>query len=289
MVSFIKRHGWLALLISVTLLSYCGNKEQKSVVESAAPVARLTIAKGDVKIVEGENVQNASAGLILKAGQTIRTGADSMAEIFVKDQGIVRLSDNTEFGLTRVDASGTEMNQKSGTSTVFLKRLKQDSDFSISTPTSVAAVRGTSFMVNVKSKSESVFALYDGAIEVKNDKGQSVVMDGKGELSVTDKSDITKQAIKPLSKESLANLKKMAVFQKSEVQEYNSFIDNLQDTEAMKMTREEGDVNERVDNIQNRPSSQDTTRKASSTDENMVRRNTEKDPLKIQPTKSYNK
>lgn len=287
MMDFMLKKSWMALAISLTLLAYCGNKEQKAVVESSAPVARLTITKGDVTVVEGETVRTAAAGQVLTAGQLIRTGAGAMAELFVKDQGIVRLSANTEFALKRMDAEGVELDQKSGRSTVFLKRLKQDTEFTITTPTSVAAVRGTSFMVDVKSNTESVIALYDGAIEVKNGRGQSVVLDGRGELSVTDKRDISKESIRPLSRESLEHLKEMAVFQKTQIEEYNSFIEDLKETDAIKMTREEGDVKEQVANIKDRPSSQDNTGRASTADENMIRRNTEKDPLKIQPQKTF--
>jgi len=287
MINFTIKKGWATALVAIALLAYCGQKEQTSVVQDAVPVARLTITKGDVKIVEGESVTAVTSGQVLKAGQLIRTGADSMAELFVKDQGIIRLSSNTEFGVKRVDASGSEFEQPVGQATVFLKRLKQDSEFSINTPTSVAAVRGTSFMVDVKSKTESMFALYDGAIEVKNQKGQSVVLDGQGELSVTQKGNISKEAIRPLSKESLDHLRKMAIFQKSTIEEYNSFVDDLKDTEAMKLTRESGDVAEEIVKVQNRPSSQDNTGKATTADENMIKRNTEKDPLKIQPEKSF--
>jgi hypothetical protein len=287
MKASMKRKGWLALSMGLAFLASCGNKEQKPVVEASVPIARLTIAKGEVNIVEGESVKAAVAGQILTAGQMIRTGSDAMAEVFLKDQGIVRLSENTEFALKRVDASGVELDQSSGKATVFLKRLKQDTEFTITTPTSVAAVRGTSFLVDVKSKTESNIALFDGAVEVKSKRGQSVVMDQKGELSVTDKSNISKEAIRPLSKESLDHLKKMAVFQKTQIEEYNSFIDDLKETTAIKMTREEGDVKEQVAAIKDRPSSQDNTGKASTTDENLIRRNTEKDPLKIQPQKSF--
>jgi hypothetical protein len=287
MLSCTIKKGWVAALISLALLSYCGTRDESAVKESSTPVARLTITRGDVAIVEGEAVKAASAGQILSAGQMIRTGSGAMAEIFVKDQGIVRLSENTEFGLKRADANGTELDQKKGTAVVFLKRLNQNSEFSISTPTSVAAVRGTSFIVDVKSKTESSYSLFDGAIEVSNAKGQSVVLDGSGELSVTDKSDISKDAIRPLSKDSLSRLKKMAVFQKTQIEEYNSFIDELKQTETMRLTSEEGDVNDRMTNMNDRPSAQDNTGKASTADENMIRRNTEKDPLKIQPQKTF--
>ncbi len=287
MLSYNQHRTWPLLLVAALFLASCGNKEQKVVDAGSASVARLTITKGDVKVVEGEMVRPASSGQLLKAGQIIRTGAESMAEIFVKDQGIVRLSENTEFGLNRVDANGVELDQKSGTSMVFLKRLKQDSEFTIHTPTSVAAVRGTSFMVDVKSEKESTFALYDGAIEVKNQRGQSVVLEGKGEVSVKAKGNLTEEAIRPLSKESLEQLKRMAVFQKTQITEYNSFIDDLKETEALKMTREEGDVSEQLEGMQSRPTSQVRTGQASSADENMIRRNTEKDPLKIQPQKTF--
>ncbi|MBW7857179.1 MAG: FecR domain-containing protein [Leptonema sp. (in: Bacteria)] len=287
MIDLTIRKSWLVMLISLVFVSYCGSKDEKTAQERPTPVARVAIVKGDVSIVDGQMVTPATNGLILNAGHIIRTGASSMAEIFVKDQGVVRLNENTEFGLTRIDANGTHVDQTKGTAAFFLKRLKQDSEFIVNTPTSVAAVRGTSFIVDVKGKSEASYVLFDGAIEVSNQKGESIILDQKGELSVTEKTKMSKEAIRPLSKESLTQLRKMAVFQKSEIEEYNSFIDDLQDTETLRMTREEGDINERLAEIKDRPSAQDNTRKATTADENTIRRNTEKDPLKIQPQKSF--
>lgn len=275
------------MLLSLVFVSYCGSKDEKTAQEKPTPIARLAIVKGDVSIVEGQVVTPATGGLVLNAGNIVRTGANSMAEIFVKDQGVVRLSENTEFGLSRIDANGTHVDQTKGTAAFFLKRLQQDSEFVVNTPTSVAAVRGTSFIVDVKGANEASYALFDGAIEVSNQKGESVVLDQKGELSVTEKTKMSKQAIRPLSKESLTQLRKMAVFQKSEIEEYNSFIDDLQDTETLRMTREEGDINERLAEIKNKPTAQENTRKATTADENAIRRNTEKDPLKIQPEKDF--
>lgn len=287
-----KKIGMLFLLISggVTMFGACSKTDTVQKASDSAPMARLTLTKGEVLIVDGESTRPAGAGQALKAGQALRTGIDSMAEVFVKDQGIVRLSENAEFSIKKVDATGAEFDQTKGTAAVFLKKIKQDSDFKISTPTSVAAVRGTSFIVEVKGKKEAKYALFDGAIEVTNKKGDSVVMDKKGELSVTDKSEVSKQAIKPLSKESLAALRKMAVFQKTQIEEYNSFIDELKGSETLRSVSEEGDASERVKEVTSkRPSGQDSTGKANAADENLIRKNTDKDPLKIQPEKSFKK
>lgn len=287
-----KKIGMLFLLISggVTMFGACSKTDTVQKASDSAPMARLTLTKGEVLIVDGESTRPAGAGQALKAGQALRTGIDSMAEVFVKDQGIVRLSENAEFSIKKVDATGAEFDQTKGTAAVFLKKIKQDSDFKISTPTSVAAVRGTSFIVEVKGKKEAKYALFDGAIEVTNKKGDSVVMDKKGELSVTDKSEVSKQAIKPLSKESLAALRKMAVFQKTQIEEYNSFIDELKGSETLRSVSEEGDASERVKEVTSkRPSGQDSTGRANAADENLIRKNTDKDPLKIQPEKSFKK
>lgn len=287
-----KKIGMLLLLISggVMMFGACSKTDTVQKASDSAPMARLTLTKGEVLIVDGESTRPAGAGQALKAGQALRTGIDSMAEVFVKDQGIVRLSENAEFSIKKVDATGAEFDQTKGTAAVFLKKIKQDSDFKISTPTSVAAVRGTSFIVEVKGKKEAKYALFDGAIEVTNKKGDSVVMDKKGELSVTDKSEVSKQAIKPLSKESLAALRKMAVFQKTQIEEYNSFIDELKGSETLRSVSEEGDASERVKEVTSkRPSGQDSTGRANAADENLIRKNTDKDPLKIQPEKSFKK
>lgn len=287
-----KKIGMLFLLISGGAMMFGACKKTDTVQKASdnAPMARLTLTKGEVLIVDGESTRPAGAGQAVRAGQTLRTGIDSMAELFVKDQGIVRLSENAEFSIKKVDGTGAEFDQTKGTAAVFLKKIKQDSDFKISTPTSVAAVRGTSFIVEVKGKKEAKYALFDGAIEVTNKKGDSVVMDKKGELSVTDRSEVSKQAIKPLSKESLAALRKMAVFQKTQIEEYNSFIDELKGSETLRSVSEEGDALERVKEVTSkRPSGQDSTGKANAADENLIRKNTDKDPLKIQPEKSFKK
>lgn len=283
------RQVLILILIAVfsLVMSQCKKSDQVQKTGDANPVARLTLTKGEVIIVEGGSTHPASAGQTIMAGQTVRTGTDSMAELFVRDQGIVRISENAEFGVKRMDASGAEFDQTKGSTAVFLKKMRQDTDFKISTPTSVAAVRGTSFIIDVKSKNEANYALFDGAIELTNKKGQQIVLDRKGEITLTEKGDISKEAIRPLSKESLQKLKKMAVFQRTQIEEYNSFVDELKNTETVRSISEAGSVGEEIRQMDKRPSAQDSTGKASTADENLIKRNTQKDPLKIQPQKTF--
>ncbi|HNJ04490.1 MAG TPA: hypothetical protein PLB73_09580, partial [Leptospiraceae bacterium] len=126
-----------------------------------------------------------------------------------------------------------------------------------------------------------------GAVAVKNDKGKEVVLSEPGELSIRSGQDISDKAVRPLSKESLAALKKLAVFQRNTIMEYNSLLDEIKSSDAIKGVEINGSTDDKIAQLKDetaRPEKGERVRRA---DENTIKRDTKKDPLKIEPNKTF--
>ncbi|MBI3396439.1 MAG: FecR domain-containing protein, partial [Spirochaetia bacterium] len=196
--------------------------------------ARLTMINGSVHVLNNGTERAINLGDYLLPGDTLKTEKTATAEIFVKGQGLMKVSENSEIQMGAILAQGqTSVEVRAGSAAMFLKKQDRQGEFTVKSPTAVAGVRGTSFLVTVDDKSTTRFALVEGAIELKNAKG-SMIMDKAGEVTVTNDTDLAKIAVRPLSPAALESLKKLAVFQRSNLMEYNSLVDDLKQNEAVK-------------------------------------------------------
>ena len=121
------------------------------------------VVKGDIKV---KNLKNETAavkvGSKIMPGETVMSGADSRAKIVMSDRNVFNVSPSTQFQIT-----GYENDAKTGNKNVELNLIdgkvrsnveqKYDGDkskFQIKTPTAVAGVRGTQFVVSFDSASK---------------------------------------------------------------------------------------------------------------------------------------
>ena len=130
------------------------------------------------------------AGTILSDGDKIRTGTSGyIAIIFIDDKSILKLKGNTEAVITgqRTAASiSKKINIDSGTLRATIK--KQNTEFVIQTPTSVASVKGTDFwLLTDPDKGDQVIGL-EGIVGLKNiETGQDIdVTQGMSGISTPD-------------------------------------------------------------------------------------------------------
>jgi len=112
-------------------------------------IAVVTKVKGLVEIMPTGKTEfyDLKAGRILSSGDKIRTGKSGFtAIIFIDDKSTLKLKGNSEAVITgqRTAASiSKKINMDIGTVRATIK--KQNTDFVIQTPTSVASVKGTDF------------------------------------------------------------------------------------------------------------------------------------------------
>ena len=155
-------------------------------------IAVATKIKGGVErmIVGEKTFSRLKPGTILSDGDKIRSGRDGFAAlIFIDDKSTLKIKENSEVVVTgkRTAASiSKKINMDGGT--IRATVVKQNTDFVIQTPTSVASVKGTDFwMLSDPSLGDQVIGL-EGVISLINSEtGQEVdVTSGTTGLSTLD-------------------------------------------------------------------------------------------------------
>ena len=160
----------------------------------ASKIAVATKVNGDVEImpVDTKDYSKLKPGTVLSDGDKIRTGNSGFAAIiFIDDKSILKLKGNSEATIAgqRTSASiSKKINMDSGT--VRATITKQNVDFVIQTPTSVASVKGTDFwLLSDPISGDEVIGL-DGIVNlINNETGEEVdVTEGNSGISNPDGS-----------------------------------------------------------------------------------------------------
>ena len=171
----------------------------------ANKIAVATKIKGLVEImpVGKKDFTKLNPGTILSDGDKIRTGSKGFAAIiFIDDKSTLKLKEDSEAVITGQRSAASiskKINMDSGT--VRATVSKQNTDFVIQTPTSVASVKGTDFWLITNPETGDQIIGIEGIIGLTNNEtGQEVDVtegmsgistpDGNIGLEVTDQSSI---------------------------------------------------------------------------------------------------
>ena len=137
-------------------------------------VAVVTKVKGNVEVRHGDSGASfnvAKAGELLKDEDFVRTGASAFAVlIYLDDKSLVKLKGNTNLSIhgKRV-GKGLEKNLELTGGTVKAVVSKQRrGGFKITSPTSVASVKGTSFWMITNSQTGDVVYNEEGVVQLTN-------------------------------------------------------------------------------------------------------------------------
>jgi hypothetical protein len=171
----------------------------------ADKIAVATKIKGLVEImpVDEKGFSRLKPGTILSDGDKVRTGSKGfVAVIFIDDKSTLKLKENSEAVITGQRSAASiskKINMDSGT--VRATITKQNTDFVIQTPTSVASVKGTDFWLITDPENGDQIIGIEGIVGLTNNEtGQEVDVsegmsgistpDGNIGLEVTDESSI---------------------------------------------------------------------------------------------------
>ena len=171
----------------------------------ANKIAVATKIKGMVEImpVGKKDFANLNPGTILSDGDKIRTGSKGFAAIiFIDDKSTLKLKENSEAVITgQRSAASISKKINMDVGTVRATITKQNTDFVIQTPTSVASVKGTDFWLVTDPENGDQIIGIEGIVgltnietgqEVDVSKGMSGIStpDGNLGLEETDQSSI---------------------------------------------------------------------------------------------------
>lgn len=164
-----------------------------------AKTAVLTNVKGEVEILTANTTTwvPAQEGMELKKGDELKTGFKSSVRIVIESSEVT-LEQKTKFRFN----SHEVQNEKTATSLeLMLGRLKANvqklnagSEFKITTPTSVAAIRGTLFNLFVFEYLGELFTQLDviGGLVLFSDENQQGALEvGAGQTSISDEGGAT--------------------------------------------------------------------------------------------------
>ena len=158
----------------------------------ANKIAVTTKVKGVVEImpVGKKDFSNLKPGTILSDGDKIRTGSKGFAAmIFIDDKSTLKLKENSEAVITgQRSAASISKKINMDVGTVRATVTKQNTDFVIQTPTSVASVKGTDFWLLTDPENGDQIIGLEGIVGLTNNEtGQEVdVSEGMSGISTPD-------------------------------------------------------------------------------------------------------
>jgi hypothetical protein len=109
--------------------------------------ALLYVESGDVQVNTGSGWQPATDEMELAQGNSIKTGTGE-ATVVLQEGEVVHLQPNTEIKLDALSGKSIKLSQTAGETWSKVTKISGISEFSIETPTTVATVRGTEFMLS---------------------------------------------------------------------------------------------------------------------------------------------
>jgi hypothetical protein len=136
---------------------------------NADMVAKITTFEGTVQVMKmgSTDWKNARPGMPLEVGDQIFTQGESFAEIRYVIGTVLRMDEKTK--ITLESSSEKTVKSKSAIGTVWInmrKLVSTGKEFQVSTPTAVAAIRGTVFDMSYTPDSASYVAVFEGKVAV---------------------------------------------------------------------------------------------------------------------------
>ncbi|MDZ4726014.1 MAG: FecR family protein [Leptospira sp.] len=308
-----------AFLLVLFVFVSC-QKESKESAHSAQANPEVTSAaviafvKGEVVILREGSQNKPVLGDPILASDTIVTGANGAVEILLGDDGVLKLSKNTSLQLSSALAShgeerNTEVKMQYGKLVTILKKERKTDTFNVVTPTSIAGVRGTSFLTSVESPSSNKagvpcgenncvvrYAVLDGAIAIKKSNSENeIILDKQKEATIGNDSKLSDKLIKPLASQSLTDLKEMLVFENTKMLQFESLSNELRNNseELKKMdlgsSVEEVESSIRKKELTKNKADEIITTAKSVEESKYIQKDVQKDSLKLPAKESFDK
>ena len=132
-------------------------------------IAKIASFEGTVQVMKkgAADWKNARPGMPLEVGDQVYTQAESFAEIRYTIGTVLRMDEKTK--VTLESSSEKTVKSKSAIGTVWInmrKLVSTGKEFEVSTPTAVAAIRGTVFDMSYTPDSASYVAVFEGKVAV---------------------------------------------------------------------------------------------------------------------------
>jgi len=139
------------------------------VIVNAESVAKITTIDGVVQVMKKGSAdwRNAKPNMVLDAGDQLYTQPESFAELRYTIGTVLRMDEKTKL---TIESSGDKtIKSKTAVGNVWVnmrKLVTTGKEFQVSTPTAVAAIRGTVYDLSTTADSASSVSVYEGKVAV---------------------------------------------------------------------------------------------------------------------------
>ncbi len=155
--------------------------------------ARLKVVSGSVmvKSVDSEAWTPVTGEVPLEGEDSVKTGSDGVAELYLDDKGAVSIGRNSELEMSSLAKDDAVLSLKFGSLVAKIKHFLSDKlKMQVRTPAAVCAIRGTEFAVeySLLGKDTSVAVFDEGRVAVtqtgdSSGAAQEYVLDKNNEIS----------------------------------------------------------------------------------------------------------
>lgn len=172
MAKILNFHRFILLILLVAFLAY-----------GADPVAVIIKTRGRVDLTRKDETkpEKGKKGLVLYDGDKIETATTSFCAIkFIDDKSLLRIKESSTCvieGEREEDHINKNIVVKVGT--FFASLFKQRGQFLVTTPTSVASVKGTQFWIIQFADGRTNYIGIEGLIDLVNDAGRVLLRQGQ--------------------------------------------------------------------------------------------------------------
>ncbi|AOP34230.1 transcriptional regulator [Leptospira tipperaryensis] len=166
----------IALTAGILVFSACKkpteNSQAATTGKENSPSAVVVFSVGEAKILHTDlTEEKATLGASLKTGDKVTTKDKSKVDIQFADGSAIRISENSviDFDALSVNSKGnsdTRLALVSGKVFAKVNKASKDDQFSVVTPTAIAGVRGTSFIVERSKSDKATVKVLDGSVAV---------------------------------------------------------------------------------------------------------------------------
>lgn len=157
------------------------------------PEAILYIDKGEVLFDSGRGWQVAEDEMEIKRNYKIKTSENSEASIVIYGRNILRLEENTEIDLREISEDKISIRQEEGSTWNRILRLTGNQVYEVETPTSVASVRGTGFLVDIGEEDNILGG--EGCLNVKSNLSKDEKEICEGNKATSDDEGVEKDQL----------------------------------------------------------------------------------------------
>ena len=174
--------GAAAILVLGLFLGLKQGDKPKEQVALGELKAKVTFVMGDVKLKSNgsDSGVKPEVGALLSSGQILVTGDKATIDLEFSHGSSLRIKGNTEIAIKRlIENNGTvteEVSLKKGMLVANVTKQKQTDNFNIVTPTVIAGVRGTRFLVEVNGNSSkdevTRVSVLDGSVGITKHKNE---------------------------------------------------------------------------------------------------------------------